>query len=211
MKVETDILAACSFSLVVSLLEHRSQAQIQSHESGATVINVHLDNTVDHLEVEVKSIFNLQPEKGGPKEIGKLQFVARLWQHGATEEQVASSHVYANPEKDIVFDMDPEREPAKLVVQKQSMESGWLVVEVHRLSRLPGKKSHLLGEVVAFVEEVKDVDGTEEAEQGGRVEGSAGGFQTMIFPHVSEEGEIGKELWRRSDQIAKRLLNRYDY
>ena len=167
MKLETDILAACSFSLVLSLLEHRSQAQIRSPESGATMLNIHLDNTLDHLEVEVKSIFNLQPEKGGPKEIGKLQFVARLWQHGATEEQTASSDVYANPEKDIVFDMDPEREPVKLVVQKQSMESGWLVVEVHRLSRLPGKKSHLLGEVVAFVEEVKDVDGTDEAEQGG--------------------------------------------
>ena len=211
MKLETDILAACSFSLVLSLLELRSQAQIRSPESGATVLNIHLDNTVDHLEVEVKSIFNLQPEKGGPKEIGKLQFVARLWQHGATEEQVASSHVYANPEKEMVFDMDPEREPAKLVVKKQSMESGWLVVEVHRLSRLPGKKSHLLGEVVAFVEEVKDVDGTDEAKQGGRVEEGAGGFQTMIFPHVCEEGEIGKELWRRSDQIAKRFLNRYDY
>ena len=211
MKLETDILAACSFSLVVSLLELRSQAQIRSPESGATMLNIHLDNTVDHLEVEVKSIFNLQPEKGGPKEIGKLQFVARLWQHGATEEQMAYSHVYANPEKDIVFDMDPEREPAKLVVQKQSVESGWLVVEVHRLSRLPGKKSHLLGEVVAFVEEVKDVDGTDEAEQGGRIEGVAGSFQTMIFPHVSEEGEIGEELWRRSDQIAKRFLNRYDY
>ena len=57
----------------------------------------------------------------------------------------------------------------------------------------------------------EDLQGQPEAEQGGRVEEGEGAFQTMIFPHVSEEGEIGKELWRRSDQIAKRFLNRYDY
>ena len=210
------MLASCSFSLVLSLLEQRSKAQKRNTENDATVLNIHLNkSTVDDLELEVKSIFNLRPEKGGPKEIGKLQFVARLWQHGSTEEKVAQSQVFTNPGQDIVFDMDPEQEPAKLVLEKQGPESGWLVVEVHRISRIPGKKSHLLGEVVIFVEETQETDKEEEcfeeqSTSGGEDMQNNGAYQVMVFPPVINEGEIGEELTRRNDQTTKRFLARYD-
>ena len=210
------MLASCSFSLVLSLLEQRSKALKQNRENDAIMLNLHLNkSTVDELEVEVKSIFNLCPEKGGPKEIGKLQFVARLWQHGSTEEKVVQSQVFTNPGRDIIFDMDPEKEPAKLVLEKQGPESGWLVVEVHRVSRVPGKKSHLLGEVVIFVEETQETDKEEDCfeEQSTNGEGdmqNKGAYQVMVFPSVINEGEIGKELTRRNDQTTKRFLARYD-
>ena len=223
MKRETDVLAACSFSLILSLLEQRSKSQKQEMENEeATMVNVQVSNSPDHLEVEVKSIFNLRPEEGGPKEIGKLQFIARLWQHGTTEEQVVQSQVFPNPGQDIIFDMDPEKEPEKLVLKKQGQESGWVVLEVHRLSRIPGKKSHLLGEVVIFVEGTQQhVDGeithiedrvaehsdSPDAEQEVQTNGT---YQVMVFPAVINEGEVGEELTRRNDQTTKRFLARYD-
>ena len=211
------MLASCSFSLVLSLLEQRSKAQKRNTEDDATMLNLHLNkSTVDDLKLEVKSIFNLHPEKGGPKEIGKLQFVARLWQHGSTEEKMAQSQVFTNPGQDIVFDMDPEQEPAKLVLEKQGPESGWLVVEVHRISRIPGKKSHLLGEVVIFVEETQEMDKEEDClEEQSTIGGEEdmqnnGAYQVMVFPPVINEGEIGEELTRRNDQTTKHFLARYD-
>ena len=227
MKQETDVLASCSFSLVLSLLEQRSKAQKRNLENDATMLNLHMSYSSDELEVEVKSIFNLRPEKGGPEEIKKLQFVARLWQHRSTEEKVAHSPVFTNPGQDIVFDMDPEQEPAKLALEK-GPESGWLVVEVHRLSRIPGKRSHLLGEVVIFVDEMQGTDrivdegkknipnGEEEncfKDQATCEEEHLednGAYQVMIFHPVVSEGDIGKELTRRNDQTAKCFLSRYD-
>ena len=217
MKQETDVLASCSFSLVLSLLEQRSKAQKRNLEKDATMLNLHMSCSSDELEVEVKSIFNLRPEKGGPEEIKKLQFVARLWQHRSTEEKVAHSPVFTNPGQDIVFDMDPEQEPAKLALEK-GPESGWLVVEVHRLSRMPGKRSHLLGEVVIFVDEMQGTDipnGVEEncfMDQAKCEEDleDSGAYQVMIFHPVVNEGDIGEELTRRNDQTAKCFLSRYD-
>ena len=212
------MLASCSFSLLLSLLEQRSKAQKRNAEDDATMLNLHLSNTSDNLVVEVKSIFNLSPEQGGPEEIGKLQFIARLWQHGTTEEKVAHSPVYRDPGQEIVFDMDPEKEPAKLVLEK-GPESGWLVVEVHRLSRMPGKRSHLLGEVVIFVDETQGadmiVDGGEKDVPDGEEEDSVeeesnGAYQMMIFHPVFFEGDIGEELTRRNDKMTKRFLARYD-
>ena len=215
------MLASCSFSLVLSLLEQRWKAQKKERnmESDATVLNLHLSNSSDGLEVEVKSIFNLRPEQGGPDQIGKLQFIARLWQHGTTEEKVASSIVYPDPGQDIVFDMDPEKEPAKLLLEK-GPESGWLAVEVHRLSRMPGKRSHLLGEVVIFVDEMQGADMIADGEKApdGEEELSVeeedleniGCYQLMIFHPVFFEGNIGEELTRRNDKMTKRFLARYD-
>ena len=120
-----------------------------------------------------------------------------------TEEQVVQSQVFPNPGQDIIFDMDPEVEPEKLVLKKQGQESGWVVVEVHRLSRIPGKKSHLLGEVVIFVE------GTQQHVDG-EITQTNGTFQAMVFPAVINEGDVGEELTRRNDQTTKRFLARYD-
>ena len=210
------MLASCSFSLVLSLLEQRSKAQKRSRENNATMLNLHLDD----LEVEVRSISNLRPEKGGPKEIGKLQFIARLWQHGATTEKVVHSPVFTNPGQDIVCDVDPEKALSKLELKK-GPESGWLVLEVHRLSRMPGMRSHLLGEVVIFVDEMqgadmvvgggqKDVpDGDEEDSFEGEDLQTNGAYQLMIFHPVLFEGDIGKELTRRNDRTTKRFLARY--
>ena len=214
------MLASCSFSLVLSLLEQRSKAQKRSIENDATMLNLHLSNSLDDLEVEVRSISNLRPEKGGPKEIGKLQFIARLWQHGATTEKVVHSPVFTNPGQDIVCDVDPEKALSKLELKK-GPESGWLVLEVHRLSRMPGMRSHLLGEVVIFVDEMqgadmvvgggqKDVpDGEEEDSFEEEDLQTNGAYQVMIFHPVLFEGDIGKELTRRNDRMAKRFLARY--
>ena len=215
------MLASCSFSLLLSLLEQRSKAQKRNKEDDATMLDLHLSNSSDNLVLEVKSIFNLSPEQGGPEEIGKLQFIARLWQHGTTEEKVAHSPVYRDPGQGIVFDMDPEKEPAKLVLEK-GPESGWLVLEVHRLSRMPGKRSHLLGEVVTFVDEMQRADmivdgGKKDLPDGEEGDGFEEGdlqtndaYQVMIFHPVFFEGNIGEELTRRNDKMTKRFLARYD-
>merc|ERR1719458_2310273 len=63
VKKKTDVLAPCSFSLLLSLLEQRSKAQKRNTEDDATMLNLHLSNSSDNLVVEVKSIFNLSPEQ----------------------------------------------------------------------------------------------------------------------------------------------------
>jgi len=129
---------------------------------------------------------------------------------------VAHTQVYTDPGRDIVFDMDPEKEPAKLALEK-GPECGWLVVEVHRLSRMPGKRSHLLGEVVIFVDEIADggkKDGEDGEEEEGHFEEEAlqnnSAYQAMIFHPVFFEGGIGEELTRRNDKMTKRFLARYN-
>ena len=200
MSSEVDVLTAPTSSLILAVLRTRTD-ELQARAGEGTLAHVRVARVGSQVEVEVLSLHKLRPEEGGPEEIGKMQMTAYSWR--GKEVDTKDSIVFTNPGTDIIFDMEPWNSPVKFLLncqQKAEEEAdeeveGCVVVEVHRVSKMPGRSNHLLGEVVVMIPPVAKV----QEEQ----------LEVTRFRPVAMEGEEGTQLSARTDNMAKAFLARY--